>query len=292
MRRIWIILVCILIVILLWMFTRRWTCQRSRLCSSLFMIKERFDVPIRHSTQNHKVIRNSERYILESNTTYYFDLKEDNSYLLPGRPRDDISLEFPESPEDGDVIILIDKNDRFGWGNHSYDFKLVLRDHMIRGDLSSKNLFPYRGGYVMFVWNEKENAWESNGYKGEIQNVWNGWYRLVYKGFNTSSDTSTFPSYMRIDATQFPILVTYYGGTDMYPINLVIDSDIAELSKDEKELIIPTYPSRLGSVMNARVPVLRRLRNGIVIDFDKGGGWKKDERLRLNENPSDLHDLN
>ena len=283
MRRIWIVLIYIIIGIFLW-----------RLCSGLFLIKERFDVPIRHSTQNHKVIRNSERYILESNTTYYFDLKEDNSYLLPGRPRDDISLEFPESPEDGDVIILIDKNDRFGWGNHSYDFKLVLGDHMIRGDLSSKNLFPYRGGYVMFVWNAKENTWESNGYKGEIQNVWNGWYRLVYKGFNTSSDTSisTFPSYMRIDATQFPVLVTYYGGTDMYPINLVIDSDIAELSKDEKELIIPRYPSRLDSVMNMRVPVLRRLRNGIVVDFDKGGGWKKDERLCLNENPSDLHDLN
>ena len=277
MRGWWIAVIGIIIAICVW---------------SSDILKERFDIPVRHSTQYQKIIRNGERYELEPNTTYYFDLKKDTSYLLPGRPRDEISLEFPESPKDGDIIILMDKNDRFGWGNHSYDFKFVLKDRMIRGDLSSKNLFPYRGGYVIFVWNEQENSWESNGYKGEIQNVWSGWYRLVYKGFSAKSQTSMYPSYMRIDASQSPILVTYYGGTDMYPINVVLSSEIGELSEDENELIFPTYPNKMDAIMSLKVPILRRLKNGVVIDFDKGGGWKKDERLRLNENPSDLHDLN
>jgi hypothetical protein len=279
----WLILVLVIIVtILVW---------------STSIIKEHFDIPIRQSTQKQSVIRTNGRHRLDSNTTYYFDLKNDTSYLLEGKPRDSITLEFPESPKDGDIVILIDKNDRFGWGNQSYDFKFVLGEHIIRGDLESDNLFPYRGGYVIFIWNEKENSWDSNGYKGDIQNKWSGWYRLVYKGFIASSvegavQTSIYPSYMRIDATQSPILVTYYGGTDIYPINLVLNADIGELNEDETQLIFPTYPSRMNSVINMSVPMLRRLKNGIIIDFDKGGGWKKDERLRLNENPIDLHDLN
>ena len=76
------------------------------------------------------------------------------------------------------------------------------------------------------IWNKINNSWESNGYKGSIQNSWNGWYKLDYKGFipvglEGSTQTSMYPSYMRIDATQSPVLVTWYGGTEDYPINLI-----------------------------------------------------------------------
>ncbi len=241
------------------------------------------------------IIQQAGSYNLNPNTTYYFNMVIDNSYLLPGNPRTIVSIELPTDVSNGDAIVLIDRHDRYGWGNLSYDYK--IEGGNIRGELSSKNLFMYRGGYMILIWNSQDEVWESNGQKGIIKNDWNGWYELTYKGVSlkTSQETSlntVYPSYMRIDATQNPVLVTYYGGTKMHPMNIVIKADIGLLNETLNQLEIPVYPSRLTSVMDISVPVLHRLKNGIILDMDKGGGWKKNDRVSLNEKPQDLNDLN
>jgi hypothetical protein len=255
------------------------------------------NIDISKVNKKQRMIQTSGSYTLEPNTNYYFNMNKNNSYLNNNRAREIVDLYFPESAKDGDMIVLIDKSDRFGWGNISYDFNTVLGNSDIRGDLSDKNLFRYRGGYVILIWNNKDKIWESNGYKGNIQNSWNGWYNLIYKGFrlsfvDNSIQTSVYPSYMRIDATQNPVLITYYGGTKSYPINLVLNAEIGDLSEDETELTMPIYPSKLDSLMNMSIPLLKRLKDGTIIDFNNGGGWLKDDRLTLNEIPNDLHDLN
>ena len=245
------------------------------------------------------VIRTAGNYTLEANTTYYFDLEKNNSYLWDNRSRELLTLYFPTKIKDGETIVLIDKNDRFGWGNLSYDIRFVVGDTMIVGDLSDQNLFRFRGGYVILIWNEKEDRWESNGEKGTIENDWNGWYRLVYKGMTEAGlttegyiSTTIFPSYLRIDATQNPVLITTYGGTEMYPINLIIKSEIGSLDEKENTITFPVYPFNLNLTMKVRFPVMVRQKNGIVMDYKNGGGWMRDESLSLSDNPSDLHELN
>jgi hypothetical protein len=276
------------------------------ICISLLVIyilcnrgssEEQFSLSLSRSSKTSSVIRSSGNFNLMPNTTYYFDMPEDMSYLMSGKPRDKVSLYLPKKVQDGDTIILIDKSNRFGWGNLSYDYRIILEDNKIRGTLSDLNLFPYRGGHVIFVWNEKDYVWESNGYKGNIENVWNGWYTLEYKGFLPSftpgtNPTMMYPSYMRIDATQNPILITYYGGTEMYPVNLVFKASVGELKEDQNEIIFPVYPLNLSYAINMTVPKLKRLKNGIILDLDKGGGWKKKLNISINTIPSDFHELN
>lgn len=184
MNRVWVyisILICICLLVIYRPFNKS-------------SYEEQFNFDISRTSKDSRVIRSSGKFALEPNSTYYFDMPEDMSYLLHGKPRDLVSLHLPEEVQDGDTIILIDKNNRFGWGNLSYDYRIILGDNQMRGDLlqksqsgqsdlSSLNLFPYRGGHVIFVWNEKDSVWESNGYKGNIENMWNGWYKLEYKGF-------------------------------------------------------------------------------------------------------------
>ena len=276
------------------------------ICISLFIIcivynrdssEEQFSLNLSRTSTKSSVIRSSGNFDLIPNTTYYFDMPEDMSYLMYGKARDRVSLYLPKQVQDGDTIILIDKSNRYGWGNLSYDYRFVLEDKKIRGTLSDLNLFSYRGGHVIFVWNEKDYVWESNGYKGNIENVWNGWYTLEYKGFLPSFlpgsiPTTMYPSYMRIDATQNPILVTYYGGTRMYPVNLVFKASVGELKEDQNEIIFPVYPLNLSHAINMTIPKLKRLKNGIILDLDKGGGWKKKVNISINTIPSDFHELN
>ncbi len=278
--------VCMIIIILVLAWYGMTICYK----------KERFEMTIANANTTHRVIRDSGRYELERNTTYYFDLPLNTSYLQEGTPREQVTLVLPSDISDGDLIVLVDKNTRFGWGNLSYDYKILVGDANIRGDLSSLNLFPYRGGYIILIWNKTNNSWESNGFKGNIQNIWNGWYKLEYKGFIAARQeqrmTSIYPSYMRIDATQNPVLITWYGGSEDYPINLIYAAAIGDLNVDTREITFQEYPLNMKSAMNGTVPKLLMLKNEIIMDLNKGGGWKKVEGISLNDKPQDLHELN
>ena len=279
------LIMIVLSIFLLWCFNILWK-----------KVQWRENFSIKKNPFPKRMIRDGGEYNLDANTSYYFDMTHDNSYMAAGKPRKEVSLRLEEDPKDGDTILLIDKHDRFGWGNLSYDFRIVTGDNPIRGDDTPLNLFLYRGGYIILIWNKKENVWEVNGQKGDIQNKWNGWYKLEYKGMvGFSGDiavTTLYPSYMRIDATQNPVLVTIYGGTKLYPINLIIKADVGNLIDDKDIIEFPEYKSLYKYVMKAIDLKLKMLKNGIILDYQYGGGWKKDESIPLDQIPIDLHELN
>ena len=222
------------------------------------------------SNSSSYVINDTGNYYLKSNTIYTFDLPHDESFIITNKSLP-ISLYLPENPKNGDVITIIDSPDRFGLGNLAYKIKIIsnnINNINISGDYVSDTLFKFRGGFLTLIWNDDEQLWISNGKRGEIHDKWSGWYTKVFKGHNSSS-------YMRIDGTQNPILITYYGGSPNYPYNLIVDTVTMIENESNNSLFKSNYPNDLNNILYKQQNVLKIEKNGIIMDYLYGGGWKK-----------------
>ncbi len=248
------------------------------------------------TSRNQYVIKGPGEYELNSNYIYVFDLPINDNYIIT-ETSIPLTLRLPENPRDGDIIQLIDQSDRYGWGNLVYKTDINPRLHSIRGDCEDGDLFPYRGGRVILVWNEKEQVWKSKGERGIPQDPWIGWYRLSFKGagigqgFGQRAATS-ISSYMRIDGTQNPIFLTFYGGSPSFPLNVITGGKSAIWDNQSNRLSYPEFPDYLQATMNQSVPIFEKQKDGTIFDYMNGGGWTKDNKIKLWDLPSDLQDLN
>ena len=68
----------------------------------------------------------------------------------------------------------------------------------------------------------------------------------------------------------------------------IYKADIGDLNSDTREITFQEYPLKMKSVMNGTIPKMVMLKNGTILDLDKGGGWKKVEGISLNDKPQDL----
>ena len=227
-------------------------------------------------------------------TEYYFNLPKNNDYIK-FQSRKLITLELPSNPKKGDHIKLYDSNNRYSWGNLSYKIILTGGSYPITGDLKNNNLFSYRQGIIEIIWDDNSKSWNTIGKKGLITDSWSGWYTLKYKGglFSSENSSSTYVSYMRIDATQNPILITFYGGSSSYPKNIVIKAITAIENEDpnKNELYYPGYPDNMFSSIELGSRLFKKDKNGIIFDYERGGGWIKQPSISLHQNPTNLENL-
>ena len=223
----------------------------------------------KNTTQEHYnnsfIITKQGDYTLKSNTVYTFDLIHDNSFIITNKSLH-IELHLPEDPKNGDIITFIDSPNKFGLGNLAYTVK--ISDGNIIGDYISGTLFKFRGGSLTLIWNDDKQLWISNGRRGEINDKWSGWYKKVFKG-NVSS------SYMRIDATQNPVLITFYNGSPNYPHNMIINTMTMIENEQNNELFKSNYPDNLSNILYKQQNILKMEKNGVIMDYYNGGGWKK-----------------
>jgi hypothetical protein len=242
------------------------------------------------------VIQKPGEYDLKSNYSYVFDLPIDDRYIIT-ESSIPLTLRLPEDPKNGDVIELIDQPDRYGWGNLVYKTDLNPRLNSIQGHCEDGDLFPYRGGRVILTWSERDNFWKCKGERGVPNDPWSGWYTLSFKGagigqgFGQRAATS-LSSYMRIDGTQNPLLLTFYGGSPSYPLNIIIGGKSAIWDNKSNRLTYPDFPHYLQSTMNQSVPVFEQQKDGIIFDYMNGGGWLKDDKLKIWDIPSNLQNIN
>ncbi len=225
-------------------------------------------------TSNSYVITKTGDYYLKSNTIYTFDLPHDESFVITNRSLP-ITLYLPENPKNGDVITIIDSPDRYGLGNLTYKIKIVSSNEnvtKISGDYIKDTLFKFRGGFLILIWNEDKKLWISNGKRGEIHDKWSGWYKKVFKG-------NVLSSYMRIDGTQNPILITYYGGSPNYPYNIIVNTVTMIENEKNNSLFKSNYPNNLSNILYKQQNVLKMEKNGIIMDYLYGSGWKKINNL-------------
>jgi hypothetical protein len=241
------------------------------------------------------IIKDPGTYELKAEQRYRFDLSKDDSFIIHTQfiP---LTLYLPEDAKDGDVIFLQDQPNRYGWGNLLYNPLVICRRGKIVGDLATGDLFKYRQGDVEFLWNESRQEWSSKGQKGTIDDPWSGWYKLVVKGAGVAFSTEKYAdtsivSYLRVDATQNPILLTFYGGTPSYPQNIIMSAITVLWDDLSDKLTFPEYDKYLTSTMNQVSTYFKRTKDGILLSYINGGGWKKDERYDLWDRPVDLEDI-
>jgi hypothetical protein len=227
-------------------------------------------------------------------TEYYFNLSKNNDYIK-FQSRKLITLELPSNPKKGDYIKLYDSDTRYSWGNLSYKILVTGGAYPIIGDIKDNNLFLFRQGMISIIWDEDSKSWNTIGKKGIVTDSWSGWYTLKYKGglFSTDNSASTYVSYMRIDATQNPILITFYGGSSSYPKNIVIKAITAIENKDpnKNELYYPNYPDNMFTSIDLGSRLFKKYKNGVVFDYERGGGWIKQTSFLLNQIPPNLENL-
>jgi hypothetical protein len=242
-----------------------------------------------------RIIHEPGNYNLESNRVYMFQFAKDDTPIYAPNASQQIMLTLPEIPVKGDIIELVDQSNRYGWGNVLYTFTLSSK-YPIVGDLKDRSLFFYRGGRVLITWDSGMNEWKSQGFLQRAEDKWSGWYRLSYKGAGIAlgfgqREATSVASYMRIDATQNPILITFYGGTPNYPINMVMGGEVVLWDDKSDQLTYPLYPKYLSAPMSQLSALFKMYKDGTVFDYMNGGGWIRDNRIELNEIPLDMKEI-
>jgi hypothetical protein len=248
------------------------------------------------SLKNEFIIQKEGSYDMTSGNIYLFRLPKNDEYIKT-ETSTPLTLRLPKDPKEGDVIKLVDQSDRYGWGNLLYKTQVNPSLNRIVGDCIDGDLFPYRGGWAIFVWNSTDKAWTCNAERGSPNDSWSGWYTLSFKGagiakgFGKRSPTSIC-SYMRIDATQNPIYITFYGGSPSYPLNIIVGGQTVIWDDESNRLTFPTYPYFLQNTMNQAGTYFLKIKDGTVFDLTNGGGWSKYNNIGLFELPKNMLPLN